>query len=335
MLGDAFGETFFVNPATVESLIAERALARGPWRWTDDTAMGLSIVEVLERRGAIDQGELALAFGRRYRADPSRGYGPAAHRILGAIGAGEDWRDAARAAFSGMGSLGNGGAMRAGPVGAYFADDLARAAREAALSAEVTHAHPEGIAGAVGVAVAAALTWQRRAAWPAEPGELLEEIAAHVPLGDTRDGLLRAASVPASSSVASAAALLGNGSRVTAPDTVPFAVWAAARFGGASWEEALWHTVSALGDRDTTCAIVGSILALAHGSAGFPATWLAAREPLPDETRWVLHRLDDNGNRFEVATFPTREAAEAALREYEARGHKQTYWVAPRQPFDS
>jgi ADP-ribosylglycohydrolase len=38
-LGDAFGETFFVNPAVVERLIAERALARAPWRWTDDTAM--------------------------------------------------------------------------------------------------------------------------------------------------------------------------------------------------------------------------------------------------------------------------------------------------------
>ena len=44
-------------------------------------------------------------------------------------------------AFGGEGSMGNGGAMRAAPIGAYFADDLDRVAREARASAEPTHAH--------------------------------------------------------------------------------------------------------------------------------------------------------------------------------------------------
>ena len=91
----------------------------------------------------------------------------------------------------------------------------------------------------------------------------------------------KAASFPPDFSTAAAAPLLGNGSRVTAPDTVPFCVWAAARFGGESWEEALWQTVSALGDRDTTCAIVGGILALAKGYDAIPQAWLQARESLP------------------------------------------------------
>ena len=71
---------------------------------------------------------------------------------------------------------------------------------------------------------------------------------------------------------------VGNGSQVSAPDTAPFCVWAAARF-ARSFEEALWETVSALGDRDTTCAIVGGIVALAVGRV--PQEWLARREPLP------------------------------------------------------
>ena len=47
----------------------------------------------------------------------------------------------------------------------------------------------------------------------------------------------------------------------------------------------------------------------------------------PGAARWVLWRLDDNGNRFAMAEFDSRERAEAAAREYAARGHKQAYWV--------
>ena len=47
-VGDAFGERFFVNPSTVESLIEQRAIPRPPWRCTDDTIMAASIVDVLE-----------------------------------------------------------------------------------------------------------------------------------------------------------------------------------------------------------------------------------------------------------------------------------------------
>ena len=43
----------------------------------------------------------------------------------------------------------------------------------------------------------------------------------------------------------------------------------------------MWQTVSALGDRDTTCAIVGGIVSLQVGQAEIPAEWRDAREPLP------------------------------------------------------
>jgi len=35
------------------------------------------------------------------------------------------------------------------------------------------------------------------------------------------------------------------------------------------------------GDVDTTCAMVGGIVAGGVGAAGIPARWRAAREPLP------------------------------------------------------
>ncbi|MFJ5232566.1 SPOR domain-containing protein [Kitasatospora sp. NPDC088391] len=38
-------------------------------------------------------------------------------------------------------------------------------------------------------------------------------------------------------------------------------------------------------------------------------------------------RQDDNGNRFLVARGLDRAGAEALAAEFEARGHKQLYWV--------
>jgi hypothetical protein len=43
---------------------------------------------------------------------------------------------------------------------------------------------------------------------------------------------------------------------------------------------------------------------------------------------WVVWRQDDNGNRYEVARLDSRADAEALAATMEARGHKQTYWVA-------
>ena len=47
-------------------------------------------------------------------------------------------------------------------------------------------------------------------------------------------------------------------------------------------------------------------------------------------TIWVVWRQDDNGNRYEVARHDSRAAAQAQADEMEARGHKQTYWVAAK-----
>lgn len=47
---------------------------------------------------------------------------------------------------------------------------------------------------------------------------------------------------------------------------------------------------------------------------------------------YLLIRMDDLGNRALVSTHATREAAEAACREFEARGHKQSYWVEEVSP---
>ncbi len=51
-------------------------------------------------------------------------------------------------------------------------------------------------------------------------------------------------------------------------------------------------------------------------------------EPAP---RWLVMRQDDNGNRFPVSRFADRAEAQACADEFEARGHKQLYWVAEEE----
>jgi ADP-ribosylglycohydrolase len=77
-----------------------------------------------------------------------------------------------------------------------------------------------------------------------------------------------------------AVSILGNGADVSAQDTVPFCLWAAAHHRG-SYEEALWTTVSGLGDRDTTCAIVGGIVAMSAGVESIPKIWLECENLSP------------------------------------------------------
>lgn len=270
-VGDAFGDRFFTTPHTVEQWIEQRALPAGRWPITDDTVMAISIVDVLTDEGLIECDRLAAFFGARYRLDPARGYGGTAHGILTRIAAGEPWAEVAAEVFGGTGSMGNGGAMRAAPIGGYFFDDFYQAADAACQSASVTHAHPEGQAGAIAVAVAAA--WV--ACGGTRPAEMFDAVLDHTPDGETRAGIERAANLLLSYDVRTAVSALGNGTQVISQDTVPFALWCAARHLG-TYEEALWTTVSGLGDRDTTCAIVGGIVALDPATV-IPPDWLAFR----------------------------------------------------------
>ncbi|MFR9775254.1 ADP-ribosylglycohydrolase family protein [Micromonospora sp. MS34] len=279
-VGDALGSRFFVPGRPVAPWRDD--LPPGPWPWSDDTEMACSVVAVLTGAGKIDRDALAAAFADRY--DPARRYGAGAVELLELIRTGTPWPVAAAAAFDGQGSCGNGAAMRVAPLGAWYADSTRRAAGQARAAAEVTHAHPEGIAGAVAVAVAGSLAARARLdGGRPDPARLLDAVAGVLdPAGAVHRGLRRAATLlghPAEE----AAAALGNGARVTAQDTVPFTLWAAATHLD-DYPGAIRACVAAGGDVDTTAAIVGGVVAAYTGVGtvgGVPDGWLAAREPLP------------------------------------------------------
>ncbi|MBL1078821.1 ADP-ribosylglycohydrolase family protein [Nocardia sp. 2] len=169
---------------------------------------------------------------------------------------------------------------------------------EAAASAEVTHAHPEGVAGAVAVAIAAALS----ATEPQLCGaEFLERVADRMSEGAVRDKLRQAAGIDDSGT---AAGELGVGHDTSAVDTVPFGLWVVAHHGH-DFADACWTAVAAGGDIDTTCAIIGGILGARATSDGLPLDWLERCEPLPEwaithrvavvqEVEWWCAREDSN-----------------------------------------
>lgn len=196
-LGDCFGQTFFVPDEIACKRIRDREILEEPWYFTDDTVMAIGIYRILEKYGNINQDELAKVFAENYALDWHRGYGGTAHSILRNIGEGKDWREAAAEVFDGMGSMGNGAAMRVAPIGAYFADDLDKVLSHARASAEVTHGHREGIAGAMATAVASALLLNKKLGHYLGEGEtFLRDITDKLPESDTKYKISIAASVP-------------------------------------------------------------------------------------------------------------------------------------------
>ena len=194
------------------------------------------------------------------------------HGLLADLRGGVPWEVAARSLFVGEGSWGNGAAMRVAPLGAFYAHDVTAAVDAAERSAGVTHAHRRQ-------PVPSPSRWPPR--WSPRSRDATPLLVPTC--GEVADGIEHAIELSDSASVDVAARVLGNGSRISCPDTVPFALWCAGHHLD-DFEEAMWTTVSALGDRDTTWAIVGGIVGAHVGRSGLPAARLEHREPLP---RWI------------------------------------------------
>ena len=188
-------------------------------RFSDDTVMILAVAHaLLEGRGYA---EVLRAFGRRY---PMVGYGMRFEQWLGdeSMGPYDSW--------------GNGGAMRASPIG-YAARSVAEALSEAERSAAPTHNHPEGVKGAQAVALAVFLARSGaskndiRGEVASRTGYDLDRAVADIRPGYTFD--------------------------VAAPRSVPEAI--ICFLDAADFEDAVRNAVSLGGDADTMACIAGAI----------------------------------------------------------------------------
>jgi ADP-ribosylglycohydrolase len=286
-VADALGGLILEGwPPGAGTLIKNRYLSLETWDYTDDTEMALSIYACLRKFGELDQGWLAQSFAAHYAIH--RNYGLGAHSLIMQLQMGHDWQVVSKNLFDGQGSFGNGGAMRITPLGAYFADDLPQLIAQAEKSCVITHSHPEGVAGGIAAALGAAMAWRARQEG-SRPSifEFIGSILPHLPASQVKQKSILAQSLPKETSQADLLRYLGNGSAVSAQDTVPLCLWMAGAYLN-NYEEAIWQTLDMGGDADTTAAIVGGMVALYTGQEGIPAEWIARREALPtwaiDET---------------------------------------------------
>ncbi|WPL17489.1 ADP-ribosyl-[dinitrogen reductase] glycohydrolase [Thiorhodovibrio winogradskyi] len=270
-LADAWGAPHEGGP--LEGLLWRVIGTRqGRRRWTDDTQMTFNVAASLAELGRVDQDDLARRFACSYRW--SRGYGPGAAKILKRIRRGHHWTVACRAVYA-QGSFGNGAAMRAVPIGLFFAaqgkDAIIQAARS---SAAITHAHPQGQEGAVLIALVAGMLFRGlspTAFWTDfQAQDWTPAVAAKLSLA--------AQWLSHDKPIAHKTVARQLGHAITAADSCPTAVYIALRHLSEPFIDLLDFTRHVGGDVDTIGAMAGGLWGAARGLGALPMDHLAQLE---------------------------------------------------------
>ena len=210
IIGDIVGSRFEFN----NHLGTDFKLFSDECSYTDDTICTIAIADaILHNKSYKDS---LVEWCNKY-PHPMGGYGA---RFAGWIHKPEPYD-----------SFGNGSAMRVSPIGWAF-EDLTDTMIDAAVSAEVSHNHPEGVKGAVSVA---GLIFQLR------NGAKLNEIDFQDMYTFQKVDYIRATNT------------FNETCQVTVPQAISCVMEAT------SFEDAIRLAVSIGGDTDTIAAIAGSI----------------------------------------------------------------------------
>lgn len=255
ILGDMIGAPYEFD---IGSKTKDFPLFSEESRFTDDTVMTVAVAEALmDTLGKPDEALSALTasmqtWGRKY---PYAGYGGMFSRWL---------RQERPEPY---GSFGNGSAMRVSSAG-WLYDSLEKTRHIAALTAAVTHNHPEGIKGAEATASAIFL---------ARNGSGKADIRAYI-TGEFGYDLSRTCDEIRP----------GYSHNETCQRTVPEAITAFLE--GTDFEDVIRTAVSLGGDCDTLTCIAGGI---AEAFYGVPETMiLECRNRLPKDMIAVLDRFE-------------------------------------------
>ena len=176
---------------------------------------------------------------------------------------------------SGVRSAGNGAAMRAAILGAYFGEDRAALRRFVDASSRVTHTDERAVDGAYLIALAAS----GHEAVFREPGV----VATSCWNFDVLDRMLAEGASPA---LFAQALGLGEGVGGFVAHTVPVALYCAT-WAGEDFRSGVEAAAALGGDSDTLCAIVGGILGARVGYAGLPDEWVSGLWEWPRSVSWM------------------------------------------------
>ena len=305
-LGDALGFVVEARPPAEAREYVERCLRAGragaishpdfPFgQYSDDTQLARELLlSVVEARGwSADR--FAGRIAQLFATGRDVGAGPGTRAAALRLHAGEHWTRAGTPAPY----AGNGSAMRVLPVGILFRTDLERVAAVASEQSRVTHLDPRCEAGAIAVAIAAALATRHG---PLDTRGFINDVAR---AAESVDGSVGEAIrlleewIPLPPSTAAQRlhdagldpAFTGAWQGISA-FVIPSTVWSLYAF--LHSPDDYWTTVCTAievgGDTDTMAAIAGGISGARLGPAALPAR---LTELVSDRGEWGHAELSE------------------------------------------
>jgi ADP-ribosylglycohydrolase len=245
--------------------------------------------------GRFDPADYARRIAAIFSEDRIVGRGRATEEAAVRLNQGVPWQEAGTPPPS----AGNGSAMRAGPVGLLFFDDLPRLAQAAHDQGVITHRDARCSAGAVAIAGAVALALRSEPVYPSEftskLGELVQEIDPSFAFGVRQlpgwVPLLPEEAVELISQVGLEPGY-SDGWRGISPFVVSSVLWSLYSFlkSPEDYQETISTAIAVGGDVDTTAAMAGAISGAHLGLAAIPRR-LAGR--VTDQGSWGCPELTD------------------------------------------
>jgi ADP-ribosylglycohydrolase len=286
--------------------------------FTDDTQMAICVARALIRKGHAPLDELMEVLGREFVAwsisrENNRAPGSACMRGCHNLAQGVAWRKAGV-----NDSKGCGAAMRAAPIGLYFADDIDELVRVAAAQSALTHRHPTGIASSVAAAAVVAHAVRdgsltgvipfARACVEELDEALLVEVGCSKELASsigTREMLaaLDETEGALDKETDDVCSLLGGA--WIGEEAVATALWCVHRAQG-DYREAVVRGANSSGDSDSIACIAGSIAGALAGLSGLPSDWvqIVEKTELLDALSLALYRARKSGDESATALDP-------------------------------
>jgi len=354
-IGDALGHpTEFVGSvAAIRSRWGERGVTtfersgRHPaGTFTDDTQMSIAVLRALLRAGHKDVDALMGVMRDEFVAwsrspDNNRAPGGACMAGCRSLSRGTPWREAGV-----RDSKGCGAAMRAAPIGLFFAGDVDALVRVAAAQSSLTHRHPTGIASSVAAAAPVAFAVREgtlqgmlaftRACVAKVDAALLVSVGCAPELAESignREMLAALDAVERHERTESEDVCSLLGGAWIGEEAVATALWCVLRAEG-QFKESVLRGANSSGDSDSIACIAGSIAGALVGPAGIDETWLAKVEKsamLEELARslWrVKHGADEPETPPELDPFGAERAPRSESPPEPFNGH----WTTASEP---
>ncbi len=237
--------------------------------YSDDTEMMIGIMEALAEDPDFDPALAARRFLVNFH--PARNYGARIYGIMDQLRQGVPWDKV------GTDSWGNGGAMRIAPIGFFFYDEGELLRENALLCTQITHRHPQALAGALAQAKAVGMaTYKGLVGEAIDRRAFLEEIVAEVAGVDRamaaeikriqdldRGGDLEARIERIASAFSRDVSAVG----AVPPALASFLI-------SDDFEATVVTAINGGGDTDTIGAMAGALAGAYYGYSSIPAGWL-------------------------------------------------------------